>query len=90
MNMPQKPMVMVKKELQDKLIAEINTVIQQYQPPFFILEGILKDLYTEVVEKSKQELQQAQGQYRQAMAEYEMAMSANEPSVAEVTEKSED
>lgn len=77
MNTPQKPIVVIQKEFQNMLVGDINNFIQQYQPPFFILEPVIKDLYTEITEKAKIEYQQAKTQYMTAVTEYQQAQAKN-------------
>lgn len=55
---PQRPMVVVINEARQELIATINRYLRDEQVPCFILEPIVKDLYTELKLNAERELEQ--------------------------------
>ena len=67
MNTPQKPTIVTYKEAQNRKVTVMNDVIQTYQLPFFLLEPIIKDIYTEVSSKAELEYRQANEQYKNAV-----------------------
>lgn len=55
---PQRPMVVVVNEARQTLIATLNRYLRDEQIPCFILEPIVKDLYTELKLNADRELEQ--------------------------------
>jgi hypothetical protein len=55
---PQRPMVVVVNEARQTLITTLNRYLRDEQIPCFILEPIVKELYTELKLNADRELEQ--------------------------------
>ena len=71
---PRKPTSMIIKETKDKLVEILNT---SALPPF-VLEPIMKDLYTEVVGLSQQQYLQEKTEYEKALKECETTQESSD------------
>ena len=71
---PHKPTSMIIKETKDKLVEILNT---SALPPF-VLEPIMKDLYTEVAGLSQQQYLQEKTEYEKALKECETTQESSD------------
>ena len=63
-----KPAILVAEETKTKLVNTINTAIQNGLP-WYMLEPIIRELFTDISNAKKQELEMVQKQYNDSLAE---------------------
>ena len=73
MTAPNKPLPMIKKEANDTIINCINTLIQETQIPFFVLEEVVRPIYDEIRMNAQKEYEQTEQQYAEQLKAYEEA-----------------
>jgi hypothetical protein len=64
---------MIKKEANETIINCINTLIQETQIPFFVLEEIVRPIYDEIRMNAQKEYEQTEQQYEEQLKAYEEA-----------------
>lgn len=71
------PMNLAYEQVKNDMVQLVNTALSQYKIPMFVMEGLLRDLYNEVSNKTKEELN-ASIQAYQADIKKEQEQSASE------------
>ena len=65
------------------LVGAVNTVIQEYQVPFWLLEIMLNDIFNEVKTQAKAEFEQTKTAYKMELAKWEQENTVQEVIEAE-------
>lgn len=75
--MAQKAPQLIYKETEDKIVQAINEALNN-GIPFFVLEPMMKNIFTEIQQNSNQQYQEAQAVYQQALAAEQKAENTDE------------
>ena len=74
----QMPINLAYDEAQQRLVDVVNSIYNELQIPYFLIEILLKDVYMQASNAAQQEKKSAQAQYNKMLKEE--AEKANKPS----------
>lgn len=62
-----KPFILEIDEAKAEMVASINDIIQRHQLPFYIVEMIMGNIYTQIQSAAKSELEMAKSQVSESV-----------------------
>lgn len=66
-NKQEHPLILTIEEAKNELVQSVNSIMQKYKLPCYFIEPIFKDIYMQLQNEAKNELEMAKAQFKESI-----------------------